>query len=88
MHVCREIIPQKQVTVTVTPNGFADAITTDQNNVEYFVTPYETDMSMAQFLTTLDDKRYSFFLFYLSYVSQVYFPKNFNRFCYGIGAGC
>ncbi|KAG7300906.1 hypothetical protein JYU34_015249 [Plutella xylostella] len=50
-------IPDKQVTVAVTPNGLADGITRDEDHVEYFVMPYETEMSMSEFLTCLDCKR-------------------------------
>lgn len=42
----------------MTPNGLADGITKDHNGVEYFVTPYEVDMPMGEFLDMLENKRY------------------------------
>ncbi|XP_028161524.1 uncharacterized protein LOC114353656 [Ostrinia furnacalis] len=50
-------IPDKKVTVALTPNGLADGITTDSEGVEHFVLPYETEMTMAEFLDCLEEKR-------------------------------
>lgn len=45
------------MTVAVTPNGLADGLTENENGVEYFVMPYETKMTMTEFLDCLDSKR-------------------------------
>lgn len=55
----REIIPEKKVTVSITPNGLADGITS-QSGVEYFVMPCEEEMTMSEFLDTLENKRSNF----------------------------
>nr|XP_053618256.1 uncharacterized protein LOC128679824 [Plodia interpunctella] len=52
----REKLANKNVTVAITPNGLADGITSDDTGVEYFVTPYEVDMPMPEFLDSLDAK--------------------------------
>jgi jumonji domain-containing protein 7 len=53
-----ESIPDKVVTVAVTPNGYADGLafkTTEKGKVQYFVTPEEVNMTMKEFLKKLDD---------------------------------
>lgn len=44
--------------MAVTPNGYADAIAL-KNGKEYFVMPEEKEMTMSEFLDTLEDKRYT-----------------------------
>ncbi|KAJ0171473.1 hypothetical protein K1T71_013023 [Dendrolimus kikuchii] len=56
----RETIPNKKVTVALTPNGLADGISKHIDNVEYFITPHEVEMTMAEFLDCLDNKRDDF----------------------------
>lgn len=46
------------MTVAITPNGLADGITRDEDDLEHFVMPYEIEMSMSEFLAHLDCKRY------------------------------
>lgn len=45
------------MTVAVTPNGLADGITEGEDGEDYFVTPYEMEMTMLEFLEHLDYKR-------------------------------
>ena len=56
----RKTIPNKNVTVAITPNGLADGITKNENGEEYFVTPFEVDMTMSDFLDGLEQKEYVF----------------------------
>lgn len=56
-NVFREKIPDKKVTVAVTPNGLADGITVDEKGIEHFVTPHEMEMTMEDFLDCLENKR-------------------------------
>ena len=44
----------QRITVSVTPNGYADAI-----NGGLFMTPFEMEMMFADFLATLDGRRLS-----------------------------
>ncbi|KAI8432730.1 hypothetical protein MSG28_013690 [Choristoneura fumiferana] len=53
----KEKIPDKKVTVAVTPNGLADGITVNEKGIEHFVMPYEMEMTMAEFLDCLENKR-------------------------------
>lgn len=54
----RSTIADKEVTVAVTPNGYADGIATaEHDNKEYFVMPEEQQMRMEDFLDKLDNKR-------------------------------
>ncbi|CAH2057184.1 unnamed protein product, partial [Iphiclides podalirius] len=53
----RENFSNKMVTVAMTPNGLADGITKDEQGVEFFVTPYEVEMTMGEFLAMLENKR-------------------------------
>lgn len=62
----REKIPDKNVVVAITPNGLADGITKNEKGEEYFVTPHETTMTMAQFLDGLDEKREN----YIQYIQK------------------
>ncbi|XP_075985423.1 jumonji domain containing 7 [Anticarsia gemmatalis] len=55
-----QTIPNKQVTVAITPNGLADGITTNDKNEEYFVMPYDMNMTMSEFLDCLEQKRENF----------------------------
>lgn len=50
-------MPDKIVSVSVTPNGYADAVA-GSGDVEYFVQPHEAEMTMADFLDCLDNPRY------------------------------
>lgn len=49
----RDIIPDKRVTVAITPNGYADGLST-KDKKEYFVIPEERDMRMVEFLDKLN----------------------------------
>ncbi|XP_052867338.1 bifunctional peptidase and (3S)-lysyl hydroxylase Jmjd7 isoform X1 [Anopheles cruzii] len=51
----RETIPDKEVTVAVTPNGYADGLALHESE-EHFVLPMEQTMRMADFLSALDRK--------------------------------
>ncbi|GAB0096810.1 JmjC domain-containing protein [Sergentomyia squamirostris] len=51
----RTTMPDKEITVAVTPNGYADGIA-KCNNKEYFVMPEERKMKMSDFLDKLDNK--------------------------------
>ncbi|CAK1543415.1 unnamed protein product [Leptosia nina] len=53
----RQAIPNKTVTVAVTPNGYADGITKDKHGIDYFVMPSEVQTTMDKFLDMLEDKR-------------------------------
>uniref|UniRef100_A0A2A4JHT5 Bifunctional peptidase and (3S)-lysyl hydroxylase JMJD7 n=1 Tax=Heliothis virescens TaxID=7102 RepID=A0A2A4JHT5_HELVI len=53
----RETIPDKKVTVAITPNGLADGITKNEKGEEFFVTPCEVKMTMSQFLDGLKEKK-------------------------------
>lgn len=47
---------EKRVTVAVTPNGYADGISSSHpSGKEYFVMPEERAMSMEEFVCRLDD---------------------------------
>ncbi|EFA03195.2 bifunctional peptidase and (3S)-lysyl hydroxylase JMJD7 [Tribolium castaneum] len=53
-----EAIPNKEVTVAVTPNGYADGLatkTTEKGKVHYFVMPEEIKMPMREFIKKMDD---------------------------------
>ncbi|XP_077302822.1 jumonji domain containing 7 [Arctopsyche grandis] len=57
----RKIMPNKNVKVALTPNGYADGIAYDPDTKqEYFVVPYEQEMAMSEFLNYLDEKRPGF----------------------------
>lgn len=56
LYCFREAIPNKKVTVAVTPNGLADGIT-KKDDIDYFVMPHEEDMTMTEFLDALEAKR-------------------------------
>ncbi|VVC99984.1 bifunctional peptidase and (3S)-lysyl hydroxylase Jmjd7 [Leptidea sinapis] len=62
----RKSIPSKSVTVAVTPNGYADGVTMDSTGKEYFVMPFETEMSICQFLDILEAKREN----YIPYIQR------------------
>jgi peptidyl-lysine (3S)-dioxygenase / protease len=54
----RKLMPDKEVNVAVTPNGYADGIAKcKKDGKEYFVMPEEACMSMDEFLDALDDKK-------------------------------
>lgn len=53
----RNTISDKEVTVAVTPNGYADGIAV-KDGKEYFVMPDEKVLKMGDFLNKLDDKRF------------------------------
>jgi len=50
----RTMMGEKDVTVAITPNGYADGLAT-KDNKEYFVMPLEQQMQMTDFLDTLED---------------------------------
>lgn len=48
---------EKCISISITPNGYADAIVSSEKNdkiIEYFVTPEEKLMTMNQFLDCLE----------------------------------
>ncbi|XP_055592680.1 bifunctional peptidase and (3S)-lysyl hydroxylase Jmjd7 [Uranotaenia lowii] len=51
----RETLADKEVTVAVTPNGYADGLAS-LDGEEYFVLPLEMEMPMDEFLDALDRK--------------------------------
>lgn len=54
----RKYLGEKEVTVAITPNGYADGITLNkEDGKEYFVMPEEASMRMNDFLHTLDDAK-------------------------------
>nr|XP_034825940.1 uncharacterized protein LOC117983480 [Maniola hyperantus] len=55
-HVVPQTLADKKVTVALTPNGLADGITHDAKGTEYFVMPQEVEMTMSEFLDTLETK--------------------------------
>ncbi|XP_026499380.2 bifunctional peptidase and (3S)-lysyl hydroxylase Jmjd7 [Vanessa tameamea] len=50
----RKNFATKKMTVALTPNGLADGITENEDGIEYFVMPQEVNMTMSEFLDTLD----------------------------------
>jgi hypothetical protein len=54
----RNYLGEKLVTVSVTPNGYADAIATGigEQSSEYFGSPEERVMPMSDFLDALENK--------------------------------
>lgn len=49
-------MPEKEITVAVTPNGYADGLSSKHpSGKEYFVMPEEQTMTMEQFIDRLDD---------------------------------
>lgn len=50
----RTLMGQKDVTVAITPNGYADGLA-EKDGDEYFVMPLERQMAMNDFLDTLDN---------------------------------
>jgi peptidyl-lysine (3S)-dioxygenase / protease len=47
----------KDVTVALTPNGYADGLAVNEaDGKEYFVMPEEATMNMRDFLNALDDQ--------------------------------
>ncbi|XP_055641980.1 bifunctional peptidase and (3S)-lysyl hydroxylase Jmjd7 isoform X2 [Toxorhynchites rutilus septentrionalis] len=51
----RDTLAKKEVTVAITPNGYADGLAMHEKE-EYFVLPLETQMRMGDFLDALDRK--------------------------------
>lgn len=51
---CRTTLGDKEVTVAVTPNGYADGLAF-KDDTEYFVMPAEEQMLMRDFIDQLDD---------------------------------
>ncbi|KAJ8970672.1 hypothetical protein NQ317_012354 [Molorchus minor] len=51
-----KVMSEKNVTVAITPNGFADGLNRI-NGEEFFVLPQETDMKMKEFLEFLGKKK-------------------------------
>ncbi|KAJ8710765.1 hypothetical protein PYW08_009280 [Mythimna loreyi] len=62
----RKTIPDKKVTVAVTPNGLADGITRNKDGKDCFVMPFEVDMTMKEFLDGLEQKKDS----YIQYIQK------------------
>ncbi|KAI5638386.1 cupin-like domain-containing protein [Phthorimaea operculella] len=56
----RETIPNKKVTVAITPNGLADGITKTDDGEECFAMPHEMEMTMSDFLNHLAKKEEKF----------------------------
>lgn len=56
----RKTLADKKVTVALTPNGLADGIAQDKTGTEYFVMPEEVEMTMSEFVDTLEAKRYGY----------------------------
>ncbi|XP_059055868.1 uncharacterized protein LOC131849767 [Achroia grisella] len=54
--IYRQTISDKKISVAVTPNGLADGVTSNETGVEYFVTPCEVEMTMTEFLDSLESK--------------------------------
>lgn len=55
---CRKLMPEKEVVVATTPNGYADGIAvSNKDGKEYFVMPEDVTMTMSDFLDALDNKR-------------------------------
>lgn len=60
LHLNRDHLGDKEVVVAVTPNGYADGITkNEEDGKEYFVMPDEQIMTMKSFQDMLDDKRWA-----------------------------
>lgn len=54
----RKIFGDEQISVAVTPNGYADAIAkTDDVAEEYFVMPEERNLTMSEFFDRLENPR-------------------------------
>lgn len=52
----RKIFGDKEISVAVTPNGYADAIAkTDNSAEEFFVMPEERNLTMSEFLDKLEN---------------------------------
>lgn len=52
----REVLGNEEISVAVTPNGYADAINKIDNTMEeYFVMPEERFLTMSEFLDTLEN---------------------------------
>lgn len=54
--ISRKKIGDKQVTVAITPNGYADGIL-NHDGKDYFVMPEEKLMTMNEFLDNLDSPK-------------------------------
>lgn len=46
----------RPISVAVTPDGFADAVTKDENGKSWFVEPCVEEMSIGEFLGKLEDR--------------------------------
>lgn len=54
--MCSSTMPEKMITVAVTPNGYADGLSSQHpSGEEFFVMPEEQTMSMTDFIGHLDD---------------------------------
>lgn len=51
------MIPEKEVTVAVTPNGYADGFNF-VNNEQCFIMPEEVNIKFKDFLFFLEEKKY------------------------------
>lgn len=50
-------MPEKEVIVAVTPNGYADGLAADDKGKVHFVMPEEKNITVSEFLDRLDKKR-------------------------------
>lgn len=56
--VDRKHLDKDDITVSLTPNGYADGIALNEDDgKEYFVMPEEATMRMKDFLNALDDRK-------------------------------
>ncbi|XP_047519952.1 bifunctional peptidase and (3S)-lysyl hydroxylase Jmjd7 isoform X2 [Pieris napi] len=62
----RQVIPNKEITLAITPNGYADGITKDKTGIECFVMPCEVQTTMSHFLDMLENKREN----YIPYIQR------------------
>lgn len=53
----RNVMPEKEVIVAVTPNGYADGLAADDKGKVHFVMPEEKNITVSEFLDRLDKKR-------------------------------
>ncbi|CAF4874245.1 unnamed protein product [Pieris macdunnoughi] len=65
-YIFRQVIPNKEITLAITPNGYADGITKDKTGIECFVMPWEVQTTMSHFLDMLENKREN----YIPYIQR------------------
>lgn len=64
----------RTISVAVTPDGFADAVTKDEDGKSWFVEPCVEQMTMEEFMCKLEDRES--FLFCLDYPTFVFSVEN------------